>query len=170
MLSVLEETLRYGVYVPIEVILRLANAVWTDSLPFPVVQSLKVRNPRKFAHSSFPSHLHSYLPVMASWVTKKVILDFLFLLQVENSTMEFPTTVKTKRTHRVINCSVCEKQSNRKPSYHEDQGTLQQASFRLWGWNVSLPASHPHLPRLCFQETKDTWSLFTPIAVGIDAT
>lgn len=164
MLSVLEETFKYGDYVPIEVTLRLANAVWTDSLPFPVVQSLK------FAHSSFPSQLHSYLPVMASWVTKKVILDFLFLLHMENSTMEFPTMVKTKRTHRVINCSVCEKQSNRKQVYREDKGTLQHASFRLRGWNVSLPASHLHLPRLCFQETKDTWSSFTPIAVEIDAT
>ena len=59
---------------------------------------------------------------MASWVTKKVILDFLFLLRVENSTMAFPTMVKTKRTHRVINCSVCEKQSNTKLVYQWGPG------------------------------------------------
>lgn len=59
---------------------------------------------------------YSHLPVMANWVTKKVILDFLFLLHVENSTTEFPTMVKMNRTHRVISCSVCKKQSSLKQS------------------------------------------------------
>lgn len=76
---------------------------------FPLVKSLEVGSHRSLVHSFLLVHLCDYLPVMASWVTKKVILDFLFLLLVENSTTEFPTMVKTKRTHRVISCSVCKK-------------------------------------------------------------
>lgn len=67
--------------------------------------------PQELCTQLLLSHLHSHSPVMASWVTKKVILDFFFCLHVENSTVEFPTMVKVNRTHSVISCSVCGKQA-----------------------------------------------------------
>lgn len=130
---------------PIEITPKFANAFWTDSKSFLLVNYLKVRSHRNFVCSLLLSHLPGSLPVMASWVAKKVILDFLFLLHVENSTMEFPTMVKTKRTHRVINCSVCEKQSKTGPVNQWGSRYLTNARPGLCSWShIPTPQSSTH--------------------------